>query len=83
MKESVVELKEIKGPYGMEQQANDYLKLGWKLIETWVCGAGYPHERQEKVHLLLGWVDNSQSPIHPPTPEPEPDTDPDLKDIPF
>lgn len=69
MKETVVELKEINGPYGMEEAANAYLKLGWKIIETWVSGAGFPNERRETVNLLLGWVDNSTAPVHPPEPK--------------
>ena len=34
---------------------NSYLKLGWRIIDQWATGYGDPRERNETLHVLLGW----------------------------
>jgi hypothetical protein len=68
MKEHIIETVEVSRRDGVDKLANVYLKLGWVIIDTWVVGyGGNPeHERMETFHVLLGWIDKSSKPVHPP-----------------
>lgn len=66
MKEHIIETVEVSRRDGVDKGINEYLELGWVIIETWVVGYGDPRERIETAHVLLGWIDRSRSPVHPP-----------------
>ncbi len=56
-------------------EANRYIKLGWKLISTYVRGGGDPREKNETLHYVLGFpagIPQLCGEKTIPHPEPEP-----------
>jgi len=49
------EIVEIASKGDSAKQVNEYLNLGWTLIDTFVVGYGDPRERIETMHYVLGW----------------------------
>lgn len=37
------------------EEANDYLEIGWRLIEKFITSDQSVSHRQEKLHLVLAW----------------------------
>ena len=48
------------------EEVNDFLKLGWVLIQTYCTSVGDPGERDEEPQFVLAWQDKSREPIYPP-----------------
>jgi hypothetical protein len=67
--ESVAETKQIPSVdrfvrRDLDRQINEYLTLGWRIIDRWIVGyrsAGEP----EQLYVLLGWFDRSTPAPHP------------------
>jgi len=61
----VVETKEIIGGQSIDQRLNQYLNLGWVLLEQWLCHDGDPSQPNRTFHALLGWKNKATPPVHP------------------
>jgi len=60
MLHSIIELKECE----RFEVANEYLKLGWKLISKHLNDEGNPVERHQKTIYCLGWCKELGKPNH-------------------
>jgi hypothetical protein len=49
------EVVEISSRGDGAKKVNEYLNLGWTLIDTFVVGYGDPRDRNETMHYVLGW----------------------------
>ena len=61
----VIETVEVSSRDGVHKKINEYLSLGWIVLETWVVGYGDPKERMETLHALLGLIYRTADPKHP------------------
>jgi hypothetical protein len=52
-----------------EQEVNEYLKLGWRLIDRHVTADGSPERRHETMHFVLAW--QNDAPPHRPGEPPQ------------
>ncbi len=48
------------------EEVNDFLKLGWVLLQTYCTSVGDPGERDEEPNFVLAWQDRSREPVYPP-----------------
>ena len=71
MRHLVTETVEIARWHSTDRVLNQYLSLGWIIVESWVVGDGGP-DRLEKAHFLVGWIDRATKPVHPPKEKDEP-----------
>lgn len=62
------ETKEIAARQNIDEEINPYLEQGWVILSTWVTNYGEPMERNETMHVLVGWAETSPA-QHPPKKE--------------
>lgn|GEM_PF-3268501 len=51
------------------KDANQYLKLGWKLLSTYLRDYGHPVERHQWTVYCLAWPKDAGDPQHPESPQ--------------
>jgi hypothetical protein len=66
--DSVVETKQIPSVdrfplRDIDADINEYLKLGWRIIDRWVLGNRSVESQQ--LYVLLGWTDAETEAPHP------------------
>ena len=62
MKHLVNETVEIARRHSTDKELNQYLSLGWIIVESWVVADGGP-DRLEKAHFLMGWINRATKPV--------------------
>jgi hypothetical protein len=67
MKEHVIETKEVfsSSQHGAHHHINEYLKLGWVIVDTWIQDIGERGVKDGRLHALMGWIDRSRPAVHP------------------
>ncbi len=64
MKCLITHTKELSSPSKLDEQVNEYLKLGWIIVESWVMDNGMGNDTGTP-HALLGWIDRVSPPRYP------------------
>ena len=60
-------------------KVNDYLRLGWKLVDKYLTTSDDESRRQETLHFVLAWQ-QEENPVHPGD-EPASEAQADLFDL--
>ncbi len=65
--EDTKEVVEITDQYiGDKKQLNEYIRLGWRLINHYVTNHGDgPGVRDEMMHYVLAWQEDGEPPVPP------------------
>lgn len=62
--QQITETKEISSTRNIDKYLNPHLKFGWIIITSWKTTL----DKNQKIHILLGWPAHLNSAQHPPNP---------------
>ncbi len=69
MNEFVIETVKVSGDDGLDEQIDEYLKLGWVIVKAWIVGFVVENGHETQIpSVLLGWINRCTRVAHPAKP---------------